>query len=570
MLLIYTLTITFKINIFMNTHSQNSQLLTKWGQFIDEAAPGLKNSKKLFVARVAENAEFINESGTTNISSHGQNTNGIGSINLPTNVDAKYTNFYNQTPGSGDVPVTMLSMAMSVAATTIGFDLLPAVPIYQPSVLLQYIDYIYGGGRLDEANHKPLMVTVKSTDLQGNTSLTPGTTVLIGADTTTAAVASLVFVGFTRLEAYPVFKVTGAGANDATALSDIAFTKYKIGSNAEASFTDATSKFELTRAVENHFGEFSAYGEIGGEGVDRAVAERGTRSVLEMKTYSKLVRTKEHTVEGIVTRQQARDVKAMGLDAMPALKIAMQNELSQSINKEILERMRRLGVSTHLMLQKSQGVNLNLFIGPPATASKSIANFKTRPLFDKTGSNKTSAFADAVNAETNSAAENLYSRQRRIKSRILAAAALVGQVSRWGSADAAVVNTQLLAAIKESKGFQASTIEGNNISQDTKALYYAGEVAGVKLYCDPNLDWNDTSVVVARTGKSSTGVDELDLHEGLVFLPYNLASSVDIIAEGTMSPKCLLESVYSIAEIGIRPELAYFTFVCDNGFGTWV
>jgi hypothetical protein len=346
-------------------------------------------------------------------------------------------------------------------------------------------------------------------------------------------------------------------------------TQFKIGAAAAVAFA-GENKFELTRAVENHFGAFSAYGNIDGEGVDRAVAERGTRSVLEMRTYSKLVRTKEHTVEGVVTRQQARDVKAMGLDAMPGLKVAMQNEISQSINKELLSRMRRLGVSTHLMLQKSQGVNLNLFIGAPATADKAITAFKTGKLIDKTGTDVTASFANAVNAETNSSAENLYSRQRRIKSRILAAAALVGQVSNWGSADAAIVNSQLLAAIKESKGYQASTIDGNSLIQDTKALYFAGEVAGVKLYCDPNMSWNDTTVVLARTGKNAQGMDEVDLHEGLVFLPYQLANSVDIIAEGTMAPKCLIESVYAVAEIGIRPELAYFTFVCDNGFGTWV
>lgn len=538
--------------------SNRTDLLNKWGEMINEAAPGLSANKKYFVAQIAENKEMINESGVvTNLNSHGLNSNGIGSITLPTNVPASFAGFGQQTPGSGDVPVTMLSMAMSVAATTVGFDLLPTIPIYNQSILLEYIDYIYGGGRLDEQNHAPEFVTLKEEKLRNHDKFKVGEKVTIDSQ-------DFKFAGFTRLEGYPILKVDGALAKP---IKDLNTASVDINGTV---VSGVTGKFELTRAVENHLGAFAAFGDLTGEGQDRAIAEKGTRSVLEIKTYSKLVRTKEYSVLGSITKQQARSIKDMGLDAFPALKVAMQNEISQSLNKEILGRMKALGVTTHLMLQKSQGVNLNLFVGPAATLTKQIAQFKTSPLFDKSGVDVTASFADAANVETNSAAENLYSRQRRIKSRILAAAALIGQVSNWGAGDFAVVNSQLLAAVKESKGYQASTIEGNALIQDTKALYFAGEVAGVKLYCDPNMSWTDTTVVVGRTGKSATGNDVVDLHEGLTFLPYDLASSVDIIAEGTMAPKCSIDAIYAIAEVGIRPELAYFTFVCDNGFGGWV
>lgn len=552
---------------------KTSPLVQKWGEFIDESAPNISNRKKEFVAQIAENKSWLNESHVgTNIMSNGANMNGIGSITLPTNVQAGYTNFNQQTPGSGDIPVTMLSMAMSVAATTIAFDLLPTIPIYQPLVMLSYVDYIYGGGRLDSVDNPPMIVEVVAEELRANKTLKVGDKVEIyktAGDATTGW--SFQFAGFTRLEGYAVLKVDTFADKPTPALKDIELGFYKIAGGAETAIDVSKKPFiKLARAVESHYSMFSAYGQLDGEGVDRSVAERGTKSVLEMKTYTKAVRTKEHAVEGTLTRAQVRDIKAQGLDAYPALKVAMQNELSQSINKEILGRMRQLGVSSHLMLQKSQGLNLNTYIDVPSNTTKPIQNFLSAPMIDKNGVDVTAQFQPARNMETNSSAENLFSRQRRVSSRIVAGSALVGQASFWGQADACVVNNQLLAAIKESKSYQPSQLE-NDLIQNTSALYYAGTVNGVAIYCDPNMKWEDTTVILVRTGKNVQGLEINNLHEGLVFMPYDLASSVEIIGEGSMSPKCLIESVYAVAEVGIRPELAYLTFVCDaTGFGGWV
>ncbi|WIC41416.1 hypothetical protein MA9V1_152 [Chryseobacterium phage MA9V-1] len=569
--------------LFPNAN-QVSNMVDRWSEFINEAAPKggstLSDGKRAMIAQVAEfhahgkdiaTGGFLNESIIgTNIMSNGANMNGMGSITLPTNVKAGFTQFNQQTPGSGDVPVTVLSMAMSVAATTIGFDLLPTIPIYQPAVMLQYVDYLYGGGKLDSADNPPLIVMARIEELRGHLDLRQGSKVAIhsvAGDATSGW--TFEFVGFTRLEGYATLKVDTFANKVTPALGTLALVEFTIDGGAPMTIAPAGNpKLELARAVENHFSMFTAYGNLDGEGVDRAEAEKGTRSVIEMRTYSKVVRTKEHAVEGIVSRQQARDIKAMGLDAFPQLKVAMQNDISQSLNKEILMRMRQMGVSTHLMLQKSQGVNLNTYIDLPANTSKPIVQFKTSPLIDKNGVNQTANFLPAPNSETNSAAENLWTRQRRVTSTIITGAALVGQASFHGSADAVVVNSQLMAAIKESVGYQPATIE-NKISQSTKALYYAGTISDVAVYCDPNMKWNDTTAILARTGKTDDGLDINQLAEGLVFLPYVLSSEVEIITEGTMGPKALIETVYAIGEIGIRPELAYLTIVFDNGFGRW-
>jgi hypothetical protein len=50
-------------------------------------------------------------------------------------------------------------------------------------------------------------------------------------------------------------------------------------------------------------------------------------------------------------------------------------------------------------------------------------------------------------------------------------------------------------------------------------------------------------------------------------MPYILADTVSITAEGTMAPKMLVNSRYAIAEIGFYPEAMYYTFAVYSDFG---
>jgi hypothetical protein len=94
----------------------------------------------------------------------------------------------------------------------------------------------------------------------------------------------------------------------------------------------------------------------------------------------------------------------------------------------------------------------------------------------------------------------------------------------------------------------------NTIAQDgSQSLYLAGTVAGLKIYVDPYMNWEDTRVLVGRKGDANS--------PGLVFMPYILADQVSITAEGTMAPKMLINSRFAIAEIGFFPESMYFAFV---------
>jgi hypothetical protein len=83
------------------------------------------------------------------------NTNGIGNPYAPgqlSTTSAKPSDLWTQTPGSGDIPVSTLPMALNIALMTIGFELLPVVPAKGPWQMLSYMDFPYSGGKLGRNN----------------------------------------------------------------------------------------------------------------------------------------------------------------------------------------------------------------------------------------------------------------------------------------------------------------------------------------------------------------------------------------------------------------------------------
>ena len=61
--------------------------------------------------------------------------------------------------GSGDKFPSLLPVAIQVAAKTIGFDLVPVVPMDSPVGFLPYLDYLYTGGRTD-TDFEPYLVKI--------------------------------------------------------------------------------------------------------------------------------------------------------------------------------------------------------------------------------------------------------------------------------------------------------------------------------------------------------------------------------------------------------------------------
>jgi hypothetical protein len=150
----------------------------------------------------------------------------------------------------------------------------------------------------------------------------------------------------------------------------------------------------------------------------------------------------------------------------------------------------------------------------------------------------------------------LYTVQRRILSKVLAAGNVIAQRGRRGPANFVVTNLQLATAIQDNAQFTAAPLT-NAINQNNGSLYPVGTVAGMTVYVDPNMRFDDTRILIGRKGA--------DEEPGLKFMPYMMAESIQTIAEGTMSPKIAVKSRYALVEAGQLPQTQYYTLFVNVG-----
>lgn len=541
-------------------------------------------SRALFSASIAQNKQFINESaadGTGYVQSGPSNIKGVGPVQLPNWTPGQQ--FHQQTPGSGDTPA-YLGMAFNISAQTIAFDLLPSIPVYSEVVLLDYVDAVYAGGTFSKTE-KPVIFTIKykAGEIDFD-ALAINRTMVIGVASGNAVKVQYIqkhrtkanrlvvrFVSTGTLNATPdAFTETGSVHLD-TILSTanrVLYFDAASAFDASAALTTADLALEYTSVHNDHTPVGSNGGSMDGNPMEREDAEHGTRNVIEFKTYNMAVTCKEYENIGVVTKQQARQLKQKGIEAVPAIKNTLQTVVIQSINQNVLGKMRKLGVDNAVNLLSAQGIDMNLFVGPGSTASKALTNFNLQ-FADSNGVNQAATFGAILNSETNSAAENKWTRQNALVSRIVAAAYMIGTVSRFGPGDFAVVGPQLAAAVKSSKALTTINIEGS-ISQNVKNLYYLGDASGVGVYCDPTMTWNDETVLVGRSNKNASGLDWENIQPGLVMTVFDLVSSIEIIGETTASPKVWVNSIYGLAEVGVDPSMCYLTFGASTGFGQWI
>ena len=509
------------------------------------------------------------------------NTIGMGNPAAPSQPSTTSTaagNFWNQNPGSGDIPVSTLPMALNVALMTIGLELVPVIPAKGPWVMLTYMDFPYAGGKVGGKNtvagvdgigegreNKPLYFKVLldaeliAKDIRGKIAENDKVEFISG---TKSAVGY--FKAFGRMDGgviAEVKEVTADSGSYNTSLADVFSTglsAIKVN-DVELTYTvaDAAAKLALAKVdyaqtQVDFIDGFANFATGKKEAMTRAQNETGTGNTIGLRLFSKWIEMGSYEVTGTVTRQQLQDLPLYGVDAVSKVMEAMQNELTQHINARILERAFALGVTNALNLKFTQGADLNLHMGKADTtmAATSIANFK-----DIYGVDHKATWGVIKNAEVNTSAENLHTRQRRIASRIQAAANMIAVTGRRGRGNIVVTNAQVATALQDCSGYVVAPVE-NTLSQSQQNLYKAGTLAGLQIYVDPYMAWEDTRVCVMRKGTGN--------EPGLVFLPYIIGDSCSITAEGTMSAKMLINSRFALAEIGFFPESQFVTFVVDS------
>jgi hypothetical protein len=513
-----------------------SEIFGKWAPILESNTGITERSKVEWMSKYCHYHELYENNSFATLGA----VNGMGATRFPGQPGTQDA-FATQTTGSGDKAHTLLPLAMQVAAQTVGLDLVPVVPMPGPMGVLTYLDFVYGGGKTAGTGADiPLLVKA---DI--------GTTAAIGTTSGTAVNGvGFAYVGASRLDGNAIFHVTGS-LSSSTLLAALQGTT--------AMYVSSATKIELVKALEDHITGFSGAALAANDytGVDindpysRATGETTADNIMNLSLFNKSVEAKTFQVAAAVTREQVQDLKQFGIDAVSQVESVLINELTQSINKNILGRIFALGERNHAQVIATQGTNFFVNLGATALTVTASASANTATSFG--AYIQTASLLGATMAATenvNSASENLHTRQRKIMSKILAIANLIAIRGRRGPATFVVTNGQVCSALQDVAGFVPAPM-ANTINQMSGSLYPIGTLAGLAIYNDPNMSWNDTRFTVGRKGDGNS--------PGLVFMPYLMAESVQTIAEGTMAPKVAVKSRYALVEAGFHPQTMYFT-----------
>ena len=517
------------------------------------------------------------------------NTLGMGNPHLPygvgvnpsgtgSGIGSTGADFHNPAYQTGsDVPISTLTMALEVAAVTIGLELVPVVPATGPYALLTFMDTPYAGGKMGtdwettfdgKSGNFPKYIKIsgdldKLDAIKAKYAKGDEVTITFAGNTLVAK-----YIGNSRIYNEAIIepvKVTVDG-------QDGSIAQFFKGADKADSDAVMFGELELTGVVRpelvsnvaDHIQGFSNFFDGSEDPMTRAQNETGVGNTIGIRHFTKMIQMGSYEVTGSVTRQQLQDLPVYGVNAIGSILQAMQNQISQEINNRILDRLFRLGVTNAINLAHTQpGSNMNLYLSNTLDGKE----FNTFSYYKKyVGIHGEKAnFGTITPANSITGGETFISNQRRIASRIMAAANLVTQSSRHGRPNWIVTNTQVLSALQDNANFVVAPVT-NTLTQDgSQSIYFAGSIAGMNVYVDPYMAWDDTRILVGKKANvTAAGVSD----PGVVFMPYILADTVQTIVEGTMAPKLLVNSRFAIVDAGFYPEQNYYCFgVETNGMG---
>ena len=334
--------------------------------------------------------------------------------------------------------------------------------------------------------------------------------------------------------------------------------------NTVISTITATPSLGLVKALEDHITGFSgnafqptndpatgspAFGTDNINGLNpysRGVGESTVDNIMGLSLFNKSVAAETFQVAAAVTREQIQDLKQFGIDAVAQVEAVLVNELTQSINKYILDRIFRNGTTNAVNVFAANGTTFSDSYTTAVPAGAGIAV----QLGPNNTTNAANPQAIAVGTSVGQGGSTIGDLQRRIYTKILAASNLIATRGRRGPASFAVTGGEMATALQSVAGFVAYPLS-NTVNQAGGSLYPIGAIAGVTVYVDPNRAFNDYTICVGRKGDGNS--------PGLVFMPYLMAESVETIAEGTMAPKIAIKSRFALVDAGFNPELMYYT-----------
>ena len=566
--------------MYANQLINEAEVQKTWAPIIEESTGITEKSKLSWMSKYCH-YHNLNESvyNTVHLNPN-MNTQCMGATAFPS--DPTTINNFNgaMTPGSGDRPFSLLPLAMQVAAQTVGLDLVPVVPMQGPMGVLTYLDFVYGGGRTTQAggidgNSAPLLIKAPLTQVTG-TALAVNSVIYV----CTGANASyeLTYVGQSRIDGFPIFRVRGNSDAAGTTFAQgtegyepiytavAAATSFFLEAAMTTDLGDFDGAAEYVKALEDHITGFSgdAFEDNNRAGnppmvaidsndpYERGVGESTPDNIMGLSLFNKSVAAKTFQVAAAVTREQVQDLKQFGIDAVAQVEAVLVNELTQSINKYILDRIFRNGATNAGNVNTVDGLQLSAAYGTTVGAV-------TIPLGLGNADNTTIINATVQRTIVGAGGETQGTLQRRLYTKVLAASNLIATRGRRGPATFAVTSGEIATALQDVAGFVPYPLS-NTINQAGGSLYPIGALAGVTIYVDPNMAWTDYRVAVGRKGDGNS--------PGLVFMHYLMAESVETIAEGTMAPKIAVKSRFALVDAGFHPETMYYTLGFEFKAGT--
>ena len=540
-----------RTKVFKRT--SDSRVLNTWQPLLEQYGVTKESGKQEWLAEYAHNhAIFDNSTPLFEQTAPGLffqqpgSVLGMGQAQAPTPgqtpfSDAGVKGSYSDS-GSGDKFPSLLPVAIQVAAKTIGFDLVPVVPMDSPVGFLPYLDYLYAGGRTD-TDFEPYMVK-----LEGITADDFATVPTIAATSPNSGLTNIVFdagsaaiyrfVGFSRVDGQMIIKVVADAAGSTTVVADLQGSGNMTSAgdnNAAAAPAIAMGAIVVTlvSALENHISGFTSVadedyattdftGPYFPDGNDQ-VPQSMTREQSELsrfrqmglRMFTKFVEAKSDQVSISASVEQIQDLnRVWNFDVISMLENVAVNELAQSINKRLVDRIFTLAADHNVEVTQVEGAGITTL-----DLNAGVGGF-----------------------------ENVSTIQRRLVTKVLELANLIYHRGRFGPGTFMITNGRVASALADVAGYSIAQVP-SDMSGVAGNLYPAGKVYGVQVYVDPNLRFGDSRITIGRKGS--------DEEPGVKFLPYIMAESLQTISEGTFSPKIGMKSRYAITEAGWHPETQY-------------
>jgi len=491
--------------------------------------------------------------------------------------------------GSGDLGQNLLPVAMKIAAQTIGLDLVAVKPTPGPKIDLLYIDFQYDDVNTTGGIGRPQVFKIKDTTTgysaattalnaylatQPAISQTSGglrggrvfLTVATGSTgycstTGTFSVAEntpsanrggwVEFLGFSRVDGSPMLKtyrqVNAFGTGGYSSLSTIAFDQQfntfdsTTSMNTQIKFigTSVVSSvsIDLVSALEDHLPGFSANwtaaAASGDYPMSRETDDNSYSGIIGPKVSSKTVAVGTIEVSTALRRTEIEDIKAnTGMDIVQKMESILVNELSQTISRQIVDKIFSLGGIN----RAASPVQTNLGVTTVGNTASTIFDLNT------------AYAASGLGGETTHAV------QRKLITKMVHASNYIATEGRVGPAQFVVTNGGLAASLMDIAGYTINPLKSKISGQGQ--LYPVGQIGDISIYVDPYMKYNDNRIVIGRKNNPD--------QPGLIFIPYLMAQSISVISEATFAPRMLLRSRYAIADVGFFPEKQYMTIVVTD------